>query len=318
MRSAITRPQTHLKALITGASGFVGKHLVRSLLVRGWQVFGFDQHTTADVENLYVGDLMNRGVLSNVLKECQPDVVFHLAGLIKSPRPELMYKVNLVGTVTLLESITKLGLHPAVIVTSSSAVYGSGFKSKPITERFQPRPVTHYAVSKLLQEVIALRYFDMFRLPVSVVRMFNLLGPGQSPDLACSAFARQIALAEANGQDEMVTGDLNARRDFVDVRDAVRAFILIAENGKAGQIYNICSGRAVLMRKCLNIMLAMSMRQLKVQVDLRRVQQNDVPIQIGSAHKLNQVTGWHPQISLRQSLFDLLEYWRQRVQSELE
>jgi GDP-4-dehydro-6-deoxy-D-mannose reductase len=224
----------------------------------------------------------------------------------------------LFGTLTLFESLLKIGQCPVVIVASSSAVYGSGFQGKPISENFKPRPATHYALSKLAQEIVALRYFDVFQLPVIIVRMFNLLGPGQSPDLACSAFAYQIALAELNGHSEIVSGDLSARRDFIDVRDAVRAFGLIAEKGKYGDIYNVCSGHAVPVRKCLEELLAMSPRQLKVRMDFGRVQKNDVPIQVGNARKLNQTTGWHPQISLHQSLSDLLASWRQRVRSGLE
>ncbi|MEW6404675.1 MAG: NAD-dependent epimerase/dehydratase family protein [Chloroflexota bacterium] len=304
-------------ALITGIRGFVGSHLSAQLLQRGWQVYGFD-HRSGDGTNIFTGDIADRAAFRNALDECKPNFLIHLAGLIKSTQPEELYYANVFGTVTLLESLLESGQRPVVIVASSSAVYGSGFGSRPISERFKPRPVTHYAVSKLVQEIAALHYFDAFQLPVLVVRMFNLLGPGQSPDLACSTFARQIAMAEGNGGDEIVTGELNAQRDFVDVRDAVRAFALLAEHGKGGQIYNVCSGHAVLVRKCLDDMLSMSLRQLRVRVDAERVQKNDVPIQVGNAQKLTRATGWHPQIALRRSLSDLLEYWRQRVKSGLE
>ena len=183
---------------------------------------------------------------------------------------------------------------------------------------FRPRPITYYTVSKLAQEIVTLRYFDAFQLPVMVVRMFNLLDPGQSPDLACSAFARQIALAEVGDQNEIVTGNLDACRDFVDVRDAVRAFELVVQKGKTGQIYNVCSGSAVAIRKCLGEMISMSSHQFEVRVDADHIQKNDVPVQVGSAHKLNQITGWRPQISLRESLSDLLNDWRHRVKSEVE
>lgn len=316
MHSVMTKPQ--LTTLITGASGFVGGHLAHFLMLQGWQVFGFDRRTTKGAGNLYTGNLMKPGVLTTVIKKCQPDVVFHLAGLIKSSRPESLYHANLLGTVTLFESLLKSGQRPLVIIASSSAVYGFGFDGKPITEKVRPRPATHYAVSKLAQETAALHYFDAFQLPVIILRMFNLLGPGQSPDLACSAFARQMALAETSGNDEIVTGDLGACRDFVDVRDAVRAFALVAEKGKAGQVYNVCSEHAVSIRTCLNKMLSISPRQFRVRIDTDRLQINDLPIQIGDARKLHRVTGWSPQISLKQSLSDLLEYWRQKVKSGLE
>jgi GDP-4-dehydro-6-deoxy-D-mannose reductase len=305
-------------AFVTGISGFVGNHLARFLRGSGWTVHGFDQRPFGDGGKIFVGDLADRVALKNAMVESKPDVIFHLAGMIKSDKPQALYQANMLGTVNLFDSLIEIGQRPVVIAASSSAVYGSGFGGRPISEKFKPRPMTHYAVSKLAQEIAALRYFDAFDLPVMIVRMFNLLGPGQSPDLACSAFARQIALAEIHDEDEIVTGDLSARRDFVDVRDAARAFALIAEKGKAGQIYNVCSGRAVLMRKCLDEMLSMSPRQFEVRMDAGKVQKNDVPIQVGDARKLNRISGWRPQIKLRQSLSDLLNDWRQRVKSELE
>ncbi len=306
------------RALITGISGFVGGHLEYYLRKRGWKVYGFDRHVTGRQENVYTGDIANRDEFKKILLECRPDFVFHLAGIIKSHQPEMLYNANLLGTVALFENLLDLNSKATVLVASSSAIYGSGFGGRLINEKFKPRPMTHYGTSKLAQEIAALRYFDAFRLPVMIVRMFNLLGPGQSPDLACSAFARQIALAEIHGNDEIVTGELNARRDFVDVRDAVHAFGLIAEIGKAGQVYNVCSERAIPVRKCLDEMLSLSLRLLQVRVAAERVQKNDVPVQVGSAQKLRSTTGWRPQISLKQSLSDLLDYWRQRAKLGLE
>jgi GDP-4-dehydro-6-deoxy-D-mannose reductase len=306
------------RILITGISGFVGTHLTHHLNEYGCQVFGYDQRAAGNVKNIFTGDLTDRAAFKNVLKECQPDFVFHLAGAIKSDDPKKLYDANLLGTVALFDSLMEVGQRPVVIVASSSAVYGSGFGGKTISERVKPRPLTHYAVSKLAQEIVSLHYFDAFRLPVMIVRMFNLLGPGQSPDLACSAFARQIALAETRGENEIMTGDLSARRDFVNVHDAARAFAMLAEKGKAGQIYNVCSGHAILMKKCLDEMLSMSPRPFKVRVDAEKIQKKDVSIQAGDAGKLNQITGWRPQIKLKQSLSDLLDDWRQRVKSGSE
>lgn len=302
-------------ALITGISGFVGKHLQQYLTERGWHVYGFD--VRSETKDVFIGDLTDQTAISLALTECKPDVVFHLAGVIKSEVPEIFYKVNLQGTLSLFDAIVASKYCPTVVVASSSAVYGRTSGEKPITERMQLHPVTDYAVSKAAQEIAALRYYDSYALPVMIVRMFNLLGPGQSADLACSAFARQIALAEQNGQTEIVTGNLDARRDFVDVRDAVRAFEAIAQKGKPGQIYNVCSERGVAIKKCLSEMVSMSTRQLSARVDADRVQKNDVPVQVGSYQKLHNATGWSPKISLKQSLSDLLNDWRVRVK-ELE
>ncbi len=299
------------RTLITGISGFVGRHLREELIRAGWQVYGFDIRPAG--ENVFVGDLSDRAALTHAVLDCQPDAVFHLAGIIKSADSEMYYKSNLFGTLNLLDAVMQMEKHPKVILASSSAVYGLTKSARPITERSTLRPVTEYAVSKAAQETAVLRYHYAFGLPVIFVRMFNLLGPGQSPDLACSAFARQIALAENSDQTEIVTGNLDAKRDFVDVRDAVSAFAMLAEKGEAGQTYNVCSQRAVAIRQCLYEMMSKSKKQLSARVDAARVQKNDVPVQVGSYQKLHKITGWSPKISLKQSLFDLLDDWRERV-----
>jgi len=301
-------------ALITGISGFVGNHLREELIRAGWQVFGFDVRSSGD--KVFVGDLSDRTALSQAIIECKPDVVFHLAGVIKSNETETYYKSNLFGTLNLMDTIMSSGYQPKVVIASSSAVYGLTKGSRPITERAPLHPVTEYAVSKAAQETAALRYYYAFGLPVIIVRMFNLLGPGQSPDLACSAFARQIALAENSKQTEIVTGSLEAKRDFVDVRDAVRAFALLAEKGEAGQTYNVCSARGVTIQKCLSEMMSMSRKQLSARIDPGRVQKNDIPVQVGSYQKLHKATAWNPKISLGQSLSDLLNDWRERIKAE--
>ena len=306
------------KILITGISGFVGSSLAEYALAQNLPVSGFDLRRGSLEAEYHQGEITDRPALEDVLEKTKPGVIFHLAGMIKSPDPDALYKTNLLGTVALFDAIMKNGLRPIVVVASSSAVYGPKSGAEPISEEAELHPVTHYAVSKAAQEMAALRYFDAGDLTVIIVRMFNLLGPGQPADLACSSFARQIALAEAGGSTEITTGNLDARRDFVDVRDAVRAFILAADKGTPGQVYNVCSGRAVRIRSCLDEMISMSSRQIKVSTDAGRIQSNDVPIQIGSAEKIKQAVGWSPQISLKQSLTDLLNDWRQKVKTEVE
>ena len=299
------------RAFITGISGFVGRHLRDELICEGWDVLGFDIRPAG--ENVFVGDLSDRAALTRAVVDCQPDAVFHLAGIIKSTDPKAYYTSNLFGTLNLLDAVLQMEKRPKIVLASSSAVYGLTKSARPITERSPLLPVTEYAVSKVAQETAALRYHYAFGLDVVVVRMFNLLGPGQSPDLACSAFARQIALAEVSEQNEIVTGNLDAKRDFVDVRDAAHAFALLAEKGEAGQTYNVCSGNAVAIQGCLSEMMLRSKKQLSARVDLARVQKNDVPVQVGSFQKLKKVTGWNPRIPLHESLADLLNDWRERI-----
>jgi len=294
------------RALITGISGFVGYHLRKLLIEEGWQVWGFDIRSSG--ENVFVGDITDSNQIVQAIATSNPDVVFHLAGIIKSKDNQMYFKSNLFGTMNLLDAIMKVNIRPKVVLASTSAVYG--FTERTITERSKLRPVTMYALSKIAQEMALFRYYYAFGLPVIITRMFNLLGPGQSPDLACSSFARQIALAELNDQTEILTGNLTARRDFVDVRDAVYALATLAEQGGSGEVYNICTARAVAIQECLSEMMSMAVKQLSVRVDARLVQKNDVPVQVGSYKKLNQATGWSPKIPLRQSLAELLDDWR--------
>jgi GDP-4-dehydro-6-deoxy-D-mannose reductase len=304
-------------AFITGVSGFVGSHLSRYLLDHGWHISGQDHRPAPAISAFYQSDLQDRFALQEALHEVRPDVIFHLAGVLKSDLAEDFYAAHVLGTVALLETIVESGLRPKVLIASSSAVYGMGLGGRLITEGFKLRPVTQYAASKVAQEVVALRYFTASNLSVICIRTFNLLGPGLSPQMACSAFARQIALAERQGTPSTITtGDLSARRDFVDVRDAVRAYVLLAEKGRAGQAYNVASGRAVAIRECLDFLRRQAKVPIEAILDPARVQKNDVPIQIGSAKYLREQTGWKPKISTEQSLLDLLNNWRQRVKME--
>ena len=312
-----------MHVLITGIAGFTGIHLAQYVLTNGAQVVGFDQASNglppalADKVSFNSGDIRSQAVLRRVLAETQPDIIYHLAGLLKSTDAKEFYEINVLGTLALFEAIVELGLTPKVLVTSSSAVYGRGSGNRPLTENFKLRPTTHYAVSKVAQEAIAYRYHLVYNIPIICTRAFNLIGPRQSPVLACSAFARQIALAERTKQiDTLVTGDLSPRRDFVDVRDAVRAYSLVVKSGKPGLAYNVCSQQAISIKQCLDLLLEMTSIPLKTIVAPANLQVGDVPVQIGCAARLVKHTGWRPEIPLEQSLADLLDYWRQQVKSQ--
>jgi GDP-4-dehydro-6-deoxy-D-mannose reductase len=305
------------RALITGISGFVGRHLANHLSAEGWHVAGYDLRPPRVDCEFYPGDLSDVPAVEAAVKKSAPDVVFHLAGILKSDVYENLYKAHVFATITLLDAVLASGVLPTVIIASSSAVYGSGNGRKPINEKSGLAPQTHYALSKAAQEMVALRYFHAHELPVVCVRTFNLLGPGLSPDMACSAFARQIALAERSGKTGTITtGTLAAKRDFVDVRDAVRAYEAIAKKGKPGEVYNVCSGRAVAVGECLSILLKQARVPMEAVLDPAKVQSSDVPIQIGSAKKLHEAAGWSPRIALKKSLIGLLNDWRERVELE--
>ncbi len=308
--------------LITGAAGFVGRHLSAQLHTDGLTVFGMDLRPSTSAgmfRRFFQADLGDIHLMENILAESRPAVVFHLAGALKSPDPLEFFKSNCLGTVSLLEAIRKAAIQPTVIIASSSAVYGSGAGLRPIGENSRLRPMTPYAISKAVQEALALHYHTAYRLPVLVTRTFNLLGPGLSADLACSAFARQIALAEAGkGPAEVVSGALGAQRDFVDVRDAARAYSLLAQRGSAGRCYNVCSGQATSIQECLELLLEMTRVNFNLVQDPERLQNNDIPVQRGDPVRLQRATGWQAEIPIRQSLQDLLNEWRERIRLGLE
>jgi GDP-4-dehydro-6-deoxy-D-mannose reductase len=305
------------KAFLTGISGFVGSHLATYLSGKGWTVSGYDLRPPRVECDFYLGDLSDVSAMEAAVRKSAPDIIFHLAGILKSESHETHYKAHVFGTISLLDALALSGKSPKVVIASSSAVYGPGTGRRPLTEGFDLRPQTHYALSKAAQEMVAQRYWHVYGFPVICVRTFNLLGPGLSPEMACSAFARQIALAEHSGRTAVIsTGDLGAKRDFVDIRDAVHAYALIAEHGQPGEVYNVCSGRAVAVSECLDILLRQARVPVEAVLDPAKVQKNDVPIQVGSAKKLKQLMGWEPMVSLEQSLMDLLNDWRQRVEME--
>ena len=305
------------KALITGISGFVGNHLATYLSGQGWNVLGYDLRPPRVACDFYSGDLSDVSAVEAAVRKSAPDVIFHLAGILKSESYEAHYKAHVFGTISLLDALAVSGKSPKVIIASSSAVYGPGAGRRPLTESFDLRPQTHYALSKAAQEMVAQRYGHVYGFQIICVRTFNLLGPGLSPEMACSSFARQIAMAEHYGRAAVIsTGDLSAKRDFLDVRDAVCAYALIAEHGEPGETYNVCSGHAVAVSQCLDILLRQARVPVEAVLDPAKVQKNDIPIQVGSAKKLKQLMGWEPIVSLEQSLMDLLNDWRQRVEME--
>jgi GDP-4-dehydro-6-deoxy-D-mannose reductase len=303
---------------ITGGAGFVGAHLIRYLAALGGPIYGFDLRPSALPAESFLGDMSDRAALTGALKAARPAVVCHLAGLLKSDCPEPIYSVHVLGTVNLFESILEAGISPLVLIASSSGVYGPGNSSRPIGERAKLAPVTHYGVSKMMEEAAALRYARALSMNIVIARTFNLLGPGMPPTLACSDFARQIARAERDNGDHVVVGNLSPRRDFLDVRDAVSAYADMLRKGRSGEVYNVGSGKSVSIRTCLNRLLEFSKRDLLVSQDPARKQKNDIFTQASDTQKLFRRTGWKPKIPLRQSLLDLLNDWRKRVREETE
>jgi GDP-4-dehydro-6-deoxy-D-mannose reductase len=294
------------RALITGHRGFTGRHLAGHLESLGYSVFGMGRSDG--------GDVRDTSAVSEALRNSRPQVVFHLAAAPRSAAPTELYSVGVLGTVTLLEAVVKMDRPPTVVAISSSAVYGRSHNNRRLSERMQPRPLSHHGTSKLAQEIVATRYARSRGLRVVVARPFNLLGPGLPTDLACGGFAAQIAHLEHSGTDRALsTGNLNPVRDFTDVRDAVRAYALLADHGRSGSIYNVCSGNGVSIESCLRMLLALATKPLATEVEESRLQSDDVPAQVGDFRRLFDQTGWRPTITVQESLADMLDHRRQEL-----
>jgi GDP-4-dehydro-6-deoxy-D-mannose reductase len=323
-----TDPQ-HI-ALVTGIAGFCGSHLAQQLLELGQQVIGIEIEgaslsnlsTILDQIQLHWADVKDPIQIQRVIAETRPNYIYHLAAKYK-PGVERdhrsFYEINVYGTINLLEAVLSECPDCAVLIAGSSAQYGRVQPGKnPIGETCSSHPITHYGVSKATQDLIAYYYWASLGLKVVRTRAFNIIGIRQNPDLVGSAFAKQVAEIEQGLREPFIeVGNLAAQRDFVDVRDVVRAYHLLLEMGDPGEAYNICSGKAQSIRSMVECLIAQSsVKGIEIMYDISRTQTADVPIQFGDYSKLEQKTGWHPEISFERSLHDLLDYWRDRKMRE--
>jgi len=305
--------------LVTGASGFAGSHLVEQLLlsherVAGWansRPPGFDGDGRVHWQHV---DVLDRAQVRRAIRDLQPSIIFHCAGLphvaeswANSGRP---LQVNALGTHHLLDAVREFTPHARVIVAGSALVYRQS--DAALTEESAVGPNDPYGLSKLAQEMVALRA----ETQVVATRPFNHIGPRQQSSFATSSFARQIAEIEAGRRAPiMLVGNLDSRRDLTDVRDTVRAYEALASRGTAGRIYNICSGTAHRVGDVLDRLVALARVQLAVQQDAARMRPSDNPVVLGDPSRLTADTGWTPQIPIDRTLEDLLAWWRMQLAS---
>jgi GDP-4-dehydro-6-deoxy-D-mannose reductase len=312
------------RTLITGIGGFAAGHLARLLLEHGHAVTGTylpghrPEGLPGDV-HLLPAALEDQAGLAAILRAAEPEWLFHLAGITAEPEarkhPERALTVNLLGTLHLLEACLTRKPRPRVLITGSAAEYGRVRpEENPVREEQPLRPSSPYGVSKASQGLLALQYHAAHGLEVVHARAFNHTGPGQRDGFAAATFARQIAEAEAGRRKpEVEVGDLAPRRDLSDVRDVVRAYLLLMERAAPGETYNIGSGHAVPIQEVLDHLLALSPTPLTVVPTPSRRRPVDVPLLAADTTKLLAATGWQPEILLPQTLSDLLESWRARV-----
>ena len=308
------------KCLVTGCGGFIGSYLAEFLLAEGVAVYGTVYRDTRKIEHLKDAmtilncDVSNKREVNEIVAEVQPDTVFHLAAqsLIAQSRkkPETTLTTNLLGTLYLLEAIRRARIDPVVVVVGSSSEYGLSYENEtPIKENKEFRPSSPYAVSKVALDMLAYAYFQGLQMKTVRVRPFYIVGPRKTFDV-CSDLARGIVRIERGQQNSLKVGNLEAVRDVVDIRDAVKALRLLAEKGEAGKVYNLCSGKGYRVREILDIFISLSTAKVEVQIDSRRMRPVDEPLLVGDNSKLQRL-GWKPQIPLETSLADILNFWRE-------
>ena len=306
------------KALITGINGFVGTHLNNYLLSKGYEVFGTTKPgNEKEKENFFPVDILDYEGIKKVLENISPDHIFHLAALTSPSasfkNPSETVTNNIGGQLNILEAVKELKMmNSRVLVVSSAEVYGQvSERDLPIDEETPLRPTSPYAVSKIAQDFLGLQYKLSQNVDCVRVRPFNHIGPYQSPTFVIPAFAKQIAEIEKGKQEAiMKVGNLEAKKDFTDVRDMVIAYELLMQTGESGEVYNVGSGKSIQISKVLEILLSMSEKHIIVEKDPKLMRPIEIPELVCDYSKLHKATGWKPEIPLEEALQDTLDYWR--------
>ncbi len=320
-----------MRVLITGISGFVGSVLANYLLSSGFgrslELHGTIHRADSRIQNLrgrlhlHKGDLRNPSWIERVIATVRPDYTFHLAAWsdvrASWDQPWAVYELNISCQLNLLEALRRHTPETRVLAVASSEVYGLVEPDDlPIDESTPLRPNSPYGVSKVAQDLMAQQYGYSYGISAIRVRSFNHIGPGQSDNFVASAFARQIAEIESGLQQPVLkVGNLEAERDYTDVRDMVRAYWLALKYGEPGGVYNIGSGSSVPVQKLLDVLLELSDVQITVEQDPKRLRPSDVSRIVCDPNRILKETGWVPEFTLRESLADVLKYWRETVRA---
>jgi GDP-4-dehydro-6-deoxy-D-mannose reductase len=307
------------KCLITGCEGFIGSHMADYLLKKGLDVYASVYADTKniahlrDIISIVNCDIRDKGKLEKIMIDIKPDFVFHFAAQSLVIPSWLDTKetldTDILGTFYVLDAIRKADLDPTVIVACSSAEYGLNYPHEiPIKETKEFRPSSPYGVSKIGTDMFAYLYWQAYKMKVLRIRPFNITGPRKVLD-ACSDFARGIVAIE-NGQAETLDiGNLETIRDVTDFRDGIRAIWLLAEKGVPGEVYNICCSQGYKIKDILGELIALSNKEIKVRQIPEKIRPLDDSVQIGDNSKLRSL-GWKPEIPLKRTLADILDYWR--------
>jgi len=315
------------RVLITGITGFAGSHLAEYILQEEprFEVWGSIRlrsrrdNILGIQDRLYLvcADLMDAESARTLVAEVMPSHIFHLAAQSFVPfswnAPGHTFQSNVIAQINLLEAVKEYVPEARIQIACSSEEYGLVLENEvPIKETNPLRPLSPYAVSKVAQDFMGYQYWQSHGIPIIRTRAFNHTGPRRGECFVSSNFARQIVRIRLGLADPVIrVGNLDARRDFTDVRDTVRGYFLACTMGEPGEVYNICSGRDVIIKDMLDCML-FGQEEIKVEVDEARLRPSDVPILKGDSSKFKARTGWTPEIPFEQTLDDLLRFWEER------
>lgn len=306
-----------MKALITGVNGFVGNYLSKYLIDKGYNVYGtvIEDDVQMDNVNIKKMNLLNKEEVNETIKSINPDYIYHLAGQsavgLSWKEPTLTMNVNINGTINLLDAVRENNIDTKVLIIGSSDEYGV-IKPEdcPIREENRLNPASPYAISKMAQEEISKLYVSSYKMNLIMVRAFNHIGPMQGKNFVVSDFASKIADIEKGAEPVIRVGNLEAYRDFTDVRDIVHGYVMLMESGKIGEVYNIGAGNAYRVQEILDILLSLSNTKIKVEIDPEKLRPSDVPIIQCDNSKIKAHVNWVPQYDIKNTLKDTLDYWR--------
>jgi GDP-4-dehydro-6-deoxy-D-mannose reductase len=311
-----------MRCLITGASGFVGPHLASLLHAHGHEVIGTTHvdrpHAQLSFKTFPV-DVGDSNAVRKLIDEVRPDRIYHLAAQsspkISLERPTETFATNLGGTINLLLAVREIKPEARMLFVGSIAEYGIPRpENLPIVEEHAFAPRSPYASSKAAADLLVYQWHVSYGMHVVRARPSQHTGPGQPPEFVCSDFARQIAAIDAGlAQPVLRVGDISVRRDFCDVRDVVRSYELLLERGRAGEAYNVGSGRATSLREIVDVLVSFSRVPISVEVQAERLRRDDPAATYLSIEKIQRDTGWVPEYKLDETLRDLSVYWQRNL-----
>ncbi len=307
------------RVLVTGIEGFVGNYLTQHLKELGYEIFGLH---LLPVTNPHSGvnyrqcDILKYKQLKALIDDIKPEGIFHLAAIssvgFSFSHPEETININFIGTYHLLRALTELTLSPRVIIISSADVYGKT-KERPVNEDYQLRPVSPYGLSKMLAEECA-KFFAAQGLDILILRPFNHIGVGQREDFVFPYCAKRIAEIEKGiSPNSLPLGNIDVRRDYLDVRDVVRAYEMAFRLAKTGEIYNVATGKPITIREGVEYLISLTKKPIQISIKKERKRRYDIPYLSGATEKFQKATGWKPEREIKETLKEMLNYYRERI-----